>query len=244
MLRNIVSQLAGSVRRHGAGGTARLAGGMLAHGWFDLRHGTDTMAWVELDALDIASGNKRRGTRYAPTIARPLRRLLAALALPRDALFIDLGCGKVRVLLLALEHGFSRVARVEFSAELCAIARRNLARFRPRGGSSDGSQVWHGDAAEYEFAAVDSVVYLNNPFDAEVLGRVLDRLERLLAEHPVRVWLIYHDPVHRAAIERRNRWEPVGDFPLGLYGFAVYRTRKREGAAFDGQGRISFPGSA
>ena len=47
---------------------------------------------------------------------------------------MDLGCGKGRVLMLAVEYGFARVTGVDYSASLCEIARRNLDVLRARTG--------------------------------------------------------------------------------------------------------------
>lgn len=60
-------------------------------------------------------------------IAARFRALMASLSAPVDELtFVDLGAGKGRAMLLASELPFRRIVGVEFSPELCDVARRNL----------------------------------------------------------------------------------------------------------------------
>lgn len=94
---------------------------------FDLRYGTDTVSFAQLGNLTIGSQNAGEGTPYEPTRLRLVRRVLSALNPSPNGAFVDIGCGKGRVLLLAAEFGFRRVTGVEFAKELCEIARDNIA---------------------------------------------------------------------------------------------------------------------
>ena len=95
-----------------------------------------------------------------------------------DYTFIDIGCGKGRTLILALDYGFRNVVGVEFAAELVAIARANLA---SRGLDTNANvTVLQEDATQYEFPGGPLVVYLYNPFGPEVFRKVLDNLLRSL----------------------------------------------------------------
>jgi hypothetical protein len=86
---------------------------------FDLRYGTDTVSFAELDGLTIRGQNAAEGTPYQPTRLRFVRQVLSALRPPQEGAFVDFGCGKGRVLLLAADYGYRRVTGVEFAKELC-----------------------------------------------------------------------------------------------------------------------------
>src|SRR5262245_4761418 len=145
--------------------------------FFDARHGTETAAPVENTELrDVTSTNLARGIRYEPTRAIPLRRVLRAARIPTDGTFVDVGGGKGRACMLAVEHGFERVVGIDYSPHLCAIARRNLDIFAARSGKHFARDIRSMDATEYAFSGDDSVVYLFNPFDDAVLERVLQRV--------------------------------------------------------------------
>lgn len=194
---------------------------------FDRRFGTETRGVVENAALAGVTGpNLAHGIRYEPTRAQPLRQLLRAAAIPAAGTFVDLGCGKGRVLMLAAEHGFARVTGVDHSRALCETARRNLQALRARTGLHFEASVQAQDAGAYAFAPDDSVVFLFNPFDDAVLRPVLANLRASLASHPRELWLVYHRPVWRRVIEEAGGFEPARNFSFGGCEFAVYRARR------------------
>jgi SAM-dependent methyltransferase len=193
---------------------------------FDVVFGTDTRAKVEnVDLTDVASANLARGIRYEPTRAIPFRRVLRAARIPVRGTFVDLGCGKGRVCMLAALHGFPHVVGIDYSPGLCRIAERNLERLRARTGRNFDVDIRVTDATQYAFAPDDSVVYLFNPFDEAVLTAVLERLRASLRVHPRPVWLVYHNPMHRGAIEATREYDFAGTWTFGGCRFVVYRSR-------------------
>lgn len=193
---------------------------------FDPAFGTETRTVLENNALkDVTSPNLARGIRYEPTRALPFRRALRSARVPTHGGFVDLGCGKGRALILAVQCGFKQVTGVDYSRELCAAAEKNLAAFRSRTQRGFRSKVVAMDAADYAFTKEDTVVYLFNPFDAVVLAAVIARLRRSLERHPRTVWIMYHNPLWRSSIESTNAFEHVGDYSSGGCTFAVYRSR-------------------
>jgi SAM-dependent methyltransferase len=230
---SVNARLVRSLRNHGVGHTfraalrhANAAFSRLLDRHFDIAFGTDTRGVIENEAqLDVASPNRARGIRYEPTHAIPLRRVLRACRIPTDRGFVDLGCGKGRGLIVAVLCGFSHVAGVDYSPALCAVAERNLDIVRRRAKRQFTCSVFAMDAADYQFAPHDTVVYLFNPFDAVVLAAVLVRLRRSLEEHPRAVWIVYHNPVWRMVIEHVDAFAHVRDVSSGGGVFAVYRSR-------------------
>ena len=193
---------------------------------FDPVHGTDTRTVVENAALrDVTSGNRARGIRYEPTRARPLQRLLSAAGIPARGTFVDIGCGKGRVLMVAALHGFANVTGVDYSPSLCDTARRNLDALRATRGLRFDAAIHAIDAVDYAFQPDDTVLFLFNPFDETVLRAVLENLRISLATHPRALWLVYHNPVWRSAIDESRLFDRVEDYSFGGCVFAVYRTR-------------------
>jgi SAM-dependent methyltransferase len=231
-LTDVNARLARSLRDHGFRQTARsvrrrlrISIGRLMDRHFDLAFGTDTRGVIENEALsDVASPNLARGIRYEPTRALPLRRVLRAARIPADGGFVDLGCGKGRALMVAVLCGFQHVTGVDYSGALCVAAEKNLDLFRARTKRTFTSTVLAADAADYAFAKDDNVVYLFNPFDAVVLAAVLARLRQSMAANPRTVWLVYHNPVHRAAIVTTGAFVHVGNYAPDGATFAVYRS--------------------
>ena len=58
--------------------------------------------------------------------------LFKKLKIPDDKVFIDIGSGKGRVLLIAAEFGIKEVRGIEFSPVLCEIAKKNISIYKEK----------------------------------------------------------------------------------------------------------------
>ena len=189
---------------------------------FDWKHGTDTMRWVNRDDLETQSGNRLHSARYSATKVRPLLQLLGRLHLPQDGNFLDIGSGKGRVLLIASQYGFRKVVGIEFSGELCAVARRNAELFVRKTKSLSPIEVIEADATKYHFEVEDRVIFMFNPFDGFIMAKVLDNLRRSLEENPDIYSLIYntplqHDVIKSAALFRSDFYCEIGGTQFRVY---------------------------
>ena len=192
----------GSIGRRGLLTTVRVVGSTIADAGFDRRYGTETGGVVDSDQFESTLANRAHAVRYRATRARPFGALLRRLRLPAGSTFVDVGSGKGRVLMLASLHPFTRVVGIEFSPAFCEQARRNIAIFQRRIQTKAPIDVCQGDVADHAFTGDENVFYLFNPFDAVILGRLVENLRRSLASHPRRIWLIYNTPLHADVVER------------------------------------------
>ena len=154
--------------------------------WFDLVNGIATRGIKRnLEASETAID----ATFYQATRPRTWSRILRVADLdPSSTTFVDLGCGKGRVLIMAAQTGFSCVIGVEFDEELVADARRNT--------RSRDIEVLRMDARQFIFPHDRLLVFMFNPFGTQTLRAVLRSLEASLAEAPRQVTLVYLNPVH------------------------------------------------
>ena len=193
---------------------------------FDWKYGTDTMRWVDRNALETQSDNRSHSAPYRATKVRPLLQLLSRLRLPRDCNFVDIGSGKGRVLLIASQYGFRKVVGIEFSGELCVIAQRNAERFSElfsrKAKPLSSIEVIEADATKYHFHAEDRVLFMYNPFDGFVMAKVLDNLRRSLEQNPRRIWLIYNTPRFHEVIKGAALFESDFFCEIGGNHFRVY----------------------
>ena len=98
---------------------------------FDFIHDVDTRAGPPALSCDIISPNRNKAVPYDPALWRTLPRSLQLGSLRANGFtFIDIGCGKGKVLLSALAFSFKTIIGVEFSPSLCEIAKRNLSTAR------------------------------------------------------------------------------------------------------------------
>jgi Histone methylation protein DOT1 len=127
----ILRQALSHVRRNSPWEMVQTAVAVIEDQAFDWRYGVDTRGIRPLEDLAIDSRHVAHGVHYAPTRVRYFRAILRALPIPRDSVFVDLGAGKGRMLLLAAQSGcFRKVVGVEFSAELCRTAEQNIRHFQ------------------------------------------------------------------------------------------------------------------
>ncbi len=184
---------------------------------FDEEFGVDTAGDIHLWEFDIKSENAALGTIYQPTGAEDFERALQLLPNQFDPgrfIFIDLGCGKGKTLMLAARHGFKALQGVEFAPELIPIAAQNMRRW-----NVTNSEILCMDAAEYQFPNEPFVLYLFNPFQAEVLKKVVDALRA----QPIRDFcVIYNNPRHSAVLREAGFLSPAGA-TQGLYPIETWR---------------------
>lgn len=170
---------------------------------FDRAWKVNTRGRTNLWHMSIDSPNGRFGTAYTPSDPTWIGRALARLSEDFSTFsFIDLGCGKGRVLLVASHYGFRKIMGVEFAAELVKAARQNL-----RASGIEGAEVIHEDAANFCFPDGNLLVYLFNPFSAKVLRPVLHHLAGRNGQQ--RTYLIYVNPLHADLVDTTAGFRPI-----------------------------------
>ncbi len=198
---------------------------------FDARYGTDTAGSVQPAQLGIADAAIReQAILYLPSPTRVTRWMLDHVGIAHaDFSFIDLGCGKGRVLLVASEYPFRRILGVEISPDLTAIARANIERYQPESRRCRDVQVHNGDATRFEFPDTNLLIHLYHPFEPTITAAVLSRLQTALDAAPRKVLIAYL--LYTAAVApveavfarfpwlRRTRYEQS---VLGTYNWLFY----------------------
>jgi len=166
---------------------------------FDARYGIETVANVDAvdvtDEVDLA-GYESDEEMYAGTPSLIFAGLHAPLSEVDRAktTYVDIGCGKGRMLIQASQAGFASVIGVEFAASLAQTARENL---RAALGPDTENMRWridNDDARTYRYPDGDIVLFLYNPFDAPIFKVFVDNLLADLQERPRALHIIYNNP--------------------------------------------------
>jgi SAM-dependent methyltransferase len=249
---------AASIREIGLRETIRSVPMFLRAAWidwwdgFDRTYGTDTASHVAASQLRPIGANAGEAVMYWPTRPAAFRALLSPLrALLHDLVFVDLGSGKGRAVLMASELPFRRIIGVEFSADLHAIARTNLALHPPAARRCRSIDLLHMDAVDFEPPPDPTVFYLFHPFGPAVLRRVLENIDASLRRWPRDLYLVYLNPrLHELVLT--SGFRPMaggeadgrGQFDWTVYHRAQDRTGTRAGTrgAEGPTGRRSCPG--
>jgi SAM-dependent methyltransferase len=202
-------------------------------GSFDRRFGTDTAGSVAPENLGISEkAVEQRAILYLPSPERVTRWMLTHIGVEhRDFSFVDLGCGKGRVLLIASEYSFQRVIGVDISAELSVIARQNAAIYQAHSRSRAEITVQTADATRFDFPKSNLFLHLYHPFDPAVTDAVLSNLERSLAPeaHVVVAYLTFASSVESVqAVFARHPWLQCIRYEesvLGQYNWMFYSNK-------------------
>jgi SAM-dependent methyltransferase len=147
---------------------------------------------------------------YRPTAWLVLHRLLRRLEVAADDVFVDVGSGMGRVVLMAARRPFKRVIGIERDPGLAQVARDNLERSRRRLACRD-VELLTVDALDWEVPDDVTVVYLYCPFPDDVLERVMTRIVESLDRRPRHVRLIYNFSTtgNREVVMATGRAQPV-----------------------------------
>ena len=136
------------------------------------------------------------GGPYQPSDPVLLRETLTGLRIDYSKfVFVDLGSGKGRALLLASDYPFQSISGVELFPEFHRIAQENVAKYRNEKQKCFAIECLRGDALAYNFPLAPLVLYLFNPLPEVSLRRVIARLEESLREHPRAVYVLYLNPM-------------------------------------------------
>jgi hypothetical protein len=170
---------------------------------FDKKYGTDTSGIISAGALDIADDKVAHAKRYQAAIVEVFINILNELPIRyEDFLFIDLGSGKGRALLLASQFPFKEIVGVELSTTLHTIACRNIQIYRDELQRCHRIRSVCEDVARYQIPPVKQVFYLFNPFDDQVMRTVLRNIEESLRQVPRETYIIYLKPSHRDVLDQ------------------------------------------
>ena len=198
---------------------------------FDLRHRIETRGPVPPNDLDIAEEDKLHSIGYLPTRVRYFRKLTQAQPLPTDFTFIDIGCGKGRILMTAAEYGFRRIIGIDISPRLCELARRNVETYRRRTATPARFRIECTTVLRTELDHTRQVFYLYQPFDRMVMGGFLDKLRTSLRTAPRKVWMIINQMECRDLFEQDDLFIRRRRMVYGAGEFDVYYHEPRRPVA-------------
>ena len=139
------------------------------------------------------------GTFAYRSIFRILRRLRIG---PKDV-FIDIGCGKGRVVCCAATHPAARAIGVDLDASLCRQAQANAERLRFRRAPI---QIINAPAQEIDYDLCTKF-FLFHPFGASTLRQVVALIRDSVARRPRTIEMAYTNPVHDDVLEQAGGFE-------------------------------------
>lgn len=130
--------------------------------------------------------------------------------------FVDIGCGKGRVVFVAESAGYDHLTGIELDEELIKEAKNNLKQYVLKRKIS-GIEFIHINALTYEYKNKATVYFLFNPFNEEILRQVLARICQLTSSE---TWFIYMNPRYQKPFEEKQI-EQIQKIKTGFYTEAI-----------------------
>ncbi|MGO8796376.1 MAG: class I SAM-dependent methyltransferase [Candidatus Sulfotelmatobacter sp.] len=188
---------------------------------FDWEHRVDTTS-AALNWRDRLLGLFH--SPYQPTESALFHEMIESLQQTHanfgNFVFIDLGSGKGRTLLMASDYPFLRIVGVELLPALHQAAQNNLNKYKSESQKCFALESIRGDATDFSFPAEPTVLYLFNPFPEAGLRRVIANLERSLNENPRVVCVLYHNPLLEQVLGESADFRKIG----GTDQYSIYQS--------------------
>jgi len=152
---------------------------------------------------------------YQPTDSALFREMLEALRQQagdfHDFVFIDLGSGKGRTLLMASDYPFRRILGVELLPALHQIAQENLSKYHGENQKCFQLKAICADAVQFAFPDEPMVLYLFHPLPEAGLARVIANLAQSLQMNPRAVYVLYHNPLWEHVLNESAALKKIGE---------------------------------
>jgi SAM-dependent methyltransferase len=145
---------------------------------------------------------------YQATRDRDLWRMAEYLAMGRDDVFVDFGCGKGRVVCFAALQGIKKVIGVELRKELAEFVQWYVrTRTLPV-----PVEIYNGDAATF-MSDEATIFYLFNPFGQKTVREVVNNISESLAVHPRGIRIVYNNCVYARCLDNTGWLVREGQIP-------------------------------
>lgn len=171
---------------------------------FDIKFGTTTSLILRQYELPESISLYRFQTsgRCHPSPISSVKMALKELASYKvrynDFVFIDIGSGLGRNLLLAADYNFKEIIGIEHSAYLHELALENVEKYCAGSGLSGKFQLHCMDALDYVFPESNIVFYFWRPFTEDIAAKFVKKLESFTKENQYNVMLLFLGQVYHA----------------------------------------------
>ncbi len=154
---------------------------------YDFKLGVDTEGtYLEKSLRRIYNTDYKDSNAYGPTTYYALNKIKKLVNFSENDVFLDLGCGKGRVLFFFSNLKLKKIIGIEIDDFLYKSALSNLKRFRK---IVTPIEIHKIDAAKYKFSD-ETIVFMYNPFGSQTTNQVFVNLQKNLKKNPRKIKLL------------------------------------------------------
>lgn len=141
---------------------------------FDQKWGVDTGGIVRPVNSDIVGNNWLYGQKYEACNPDELKEALDYIRIDHSQfVFVDLGSGKGRALLIASSFPFRKIIGVEYSRQLAKISGANILLYPETEKKCKEIEIICTDAATFKLPEGPLIIFIFNSFGGKVMRKVL-----------------------------------------------------------------------
>ena len=137
---------------------------------------------------------------YEPTPYHMIERMIEYLPFNSEDIFVDLGCGKGRVILYLSTKNLRKIIGVEVRNDLANIAKHNLKNLKLK---NTLVEIIDSDVAIFKIEE-GTVFFMNNPFGEKILSKVIKNIKKNLAMNFKKIRIIYYNPVYKNLLDSQD----------------------------------------
>ncbi|MEI6311060.1 MAG: class I SAM-dependent methyltransferase [Bacteroidota bacterium] len=164
--------------------------------YYERKLGIKTLQIANLESLNTINNDYENNHHYQGASYYVLSILFKKIKkYSTDKTFIDYGCGKGRVLIMAALEGFDPIKGIDLAKELCEISLTNIERVRTKIGNTK-IEVVQADATNYTSIDDIHIFFFFNPFGRLVMNQVVNQIEQSKLRNPRTVYIIYVNPLY------------------------------------------------
>ena len=161
------------------------------------KYGINSMVIERLNNISVVGRNIKHASIYQGANYFLLEKAFDYLkSINANGHFIDFGCGKGRVLIVAAHYGYAKLTGIDFAAALCEAAKTNIKDVHHRFPLTQFNIICD-DASDYKVQPDDIIFFFFNPFDETVMLEVAKNILKSLKEKPRDIFIVYLNPVHK-----------------------------------------------
>jgi predicted RNA methylase len=160
----------------------------------------ETNGTMDYGELGLEKNSADTPYRYEPCSINVLHACISELGHIDQYFFIDIGSGKGRALFGAARHPFKKVIGIELSSSAFNIARSNLQTVKKSLLACHDVELVRMNALDFEFPMQNLVLWMFNPFNADAMRKMIDKISTQFANSACYIHLFYLSPLHYEAV--------------------------------------------
>lgn len=158
----------------------------------DRKLGIRTNEFIEKHDSGIPDDSFNTSEHHVAVNPRVFKSALAATGIDfRQFVFVDVGSGLGRAVILAMDYGFQKIVGVEISKKLNDRAIENLNSLASSGnGGESPYELLNMNALHYDLPDQNLCIHIYRPFSHELMAAFLEKIERSLGECPRKIIVV------------------------------------------------------